>query len=81
MVPSTQDLEFMIFVQKGEDGFVATPIGVPGVVVGQGDTAEAAIADARSALAFHFETFPELLAEYQRPELLTTVAVTLPQAA
>ncbi len=49
--------EFKILVEEHADGFVAYPLGVEGSVVGQGDTAEAAIADARSALAAHVEAF------------------------
>ena len=46
-----------IVVEKTTDGYVATPIGLKGVVVGEGDTYEAALADIRSAIAFHVETF------------------------
>ena len=46
-----------IIVERHEDGYVAYPLGVRGVVVGQGETYEAALADARSAVAFHVETF------------------------
>lgn len=46
-----------IIVEKHPDGYVAYPVGLKGVVVGQGDTYETALADARSAIAFHVETF------------------------
>lgn len=46
-----------IIVEKHSDGYVAYPVGLKGVVVGQGDTYEAALDDARSAVAFHVETF------------------------
>lgn len=46
-----------ILLEKHEDGFVAYPTGLKGVVVGEGDTAEEAIADVRSAIQFHIETF------------------------
>ena len=39
------------------NGYVAYPLGITGVVVGQGDSYEAALEDVRSALAFHIETF------------------------
>ena len=48
-----------IVVEKHPDGFVAYPIGLAGVVIGEGDTYEEALADARSAIAFHIETFGE----------------------
>ena len=52
-----------IVVEKQPDGFVAYPLGVKGAVVGEGDTYERALADARSALKFHVETFgPEVSA-------------------
>jgi predicted RNase H-like HicB family nuclease len=46
-----------IIVEKHSDGYVAYPLGLKGVVVGQGDTYEAALADVRSAIQFHVETF------------------------
>jgi len=46
-----------ILIEKHPDGFVAYPLGVKGVVVGEGDTYEEALANVRSAIAFHVETF------------------------
>jgi predicted RNase H-like HicB family nuclease len=46
-----------IVVEKHPDGYVAYPLGLKGVVVGQGETYEAALADAKSAIRFHIETF------------------------
>lgn len=46
-----------IIVERHEDGYVAYPIGLKGVVVGEGDTYEEALADVKSAIAFHIETF------------------------
>ena len=48
---------FKIIVGKHLDGYVAYPIGLKGVVVGEGDTREEAVADATSAIEFHIETF------------------------
>ena len=48
---------FKIIVEKRLDGYVAYPIGLKGVVVGEGDTREEAVADATSAIEFHIETF------------------------
>lgn len=51
-----------IVIEKHSDGFVAYALGVKGVVVGEGDTCEDALADVRSALKFHAETFgPQVL--------------------
>lgn len=46
-------------VEKHSDGYIAYPLGLAGVVVGQGDTYEEALADMKSAIAFHIETFGE----------------------
>lgn len=46
-----------IVVEKHPDGYVAYPLGIKGVVVGQGDTYEEALADVKSAIQFHIETF------------------------
>ncbi len=53
-----------IIVEKHADGYVAYPLGLGGVVVGEGDTYEEVLADVRSAIRFHVETFGrELLGE------------------
>lgn len=46
-----------IIVEKHEDGYVAYPLGIHGIVIGQGDTYEEALADVKSAIVFHVETF------------------------
>ncbi|MCX6580489.1 MAG: type II toxin-antitoxin system HicB family antitoxin [Candidatus Aminicenantes bacterium] len=46
-----------IVVEKHEDGFVAYPVGLKGIIVGEGDTFEEAFNDAKSAAKFHIETF------------------------
>jgi predicted RNase H-like HicB family nuclease len=51
-----------IVVEKHPDTYVAYPLGVKGVVVGQGQTYEAAVTDLKSALQYHLETFgPDVL--------------------
>ena len=53
--------QFKIIVEKHHDGYVAYPLGLKGVVGGEGDTYEDALADVKSAIAFHIETFgPEV---------------------
>ncbi len=49
--------KFKIVVEKHADSFVAYPLGLKGVVVGEGDTYEEALADAKSAIRFHIDTF------------------------
>ena len=46
-----------VIVEKHEDGYVAYPVGLRGVVVGEGDSYDEALADVRSAIRFHIETF------------------------
>jgi predicted RNase H-like HicB family nuclease len=54
--------QFKIIVEKHPDAYVAYPLGLKGVVVGEGATYEEALADARSAIQFHIETFgPEVI--------------------
>ena len=48
-----------IVVEKHPDGYVAYPLGMEGVVVGEGDTYNEALADVQSAIKFHIETFGE----------------------
>ncbi|MDP2996567.1 MAG: hypothetical protein Q8N47_03700 [Bryobacterales bacterium] len=50
-----------IIVEKHADGYVAYPLGLKGVVVGEGAIYEEALADVKSAIRFHIQTFgPEL---------------------
>jgi len=46
-----------IIVEKHDDGYVGYPVGMRGAVVGEGDTYDEALADVRSAIRFHIETF------------------------
>jgi predicted RNase H-like HicB family nuclease len=48
---------FKILIEKHTDDYVAYPIGIQDVVVGDGNTCEEAVADAMSAIQFHIETF------------------------
>ena len=48
---------FKIIVEKHPDGYVAYPVGLKGIVVAEGNSYEAALADVKSAIAFHIETF------------------------
>ena len=48
---------FKIIVERHEEGYVAYPLGLKGIVVGEGDTYEDAVADATSAIEFHIKTF------------------------
>lgn len=46
-----------IIVEKHPEGYVAYPLEFKGVVIGEGDTYEEALADVKSAIKFHIETF------------------------
>ncbi len=49
--------EFKIVPEKQQDVYVAYPLGLKGVVVGQGDICKEALSDVKSAIRFHIETF------------------------
>jgi predicted RNase H-like HicB family nuclease len=49
--------KYKIVVEKHPDAYVAYPLGMKGIVVGQGDTYEAALEDVKSAIKFHLDTF------------------------
>jgi predicted RNase H-like HicB family nuclease len=45
--------QYKIIVEKHLDGYVACPLGLKGVVIGQGDTYKEALSDVKSAIRFH----------------------------
>jgi predicted RNase H-like HicB family nuclease len=49
--------QFKIVVERHADGYVAYPLGLKGIVVGQGDTYDQVVADVHSAIRFHLDTF------------------------
>ncbi|MCH7494765.1 MAG: type II toxin-antitoxin system HicB family antitoxin [Candidatus Marinimicrobia bacterium] len=57
--------KFKIVVEKNPDGYVAYPLGLKGVVVGQGDTYESALSDVKSAIQFHIDTFGKEVLEVE----------------
>ena len=65
-----------IIVEKHEDGFVAYPLGLKGVVVAEGDSFDEALADVKSAIRFHIDTFGEEAFEDASPVLEAFVAET-----
>jgi len=58
-----------IIVEKHPDGYVAYPLGVKGVVVGEDDSYDEAPADVKSALRFHVESFGEEVLKTEPPVL------------
>jgi predicted RNase H-like HicB family nuclease len=63
-------------VERHPDTYVAYPLGVKGVVVGQGETYEDAVADLKSALEFHLVTFGKNTLDVDPPILEAYIAET-----
>ncbi len=63
-----------IVVERHPDTYVAYPLGIKGVVVGQGATYEAAVADLESALQFHLDTFGNEMLDVDSPILDAYIA-------
>ncbi|HUT32007.1 MAG TPA: type II toxin-antitoxin system HicB family antitoxin [Planctomycetota bacterium] len=74
--------QIKIVLKKHADGYVAYPVGIQGVVVGEGDTYEEALQDVQSAIKFHVETFgPGVLEGEEGPVLEKLFAeIALPKA-
>ena len=65
-----------IIVEKHSDGYVAYPVGIDGIVVGEGNTFEEAVADVKSALQFHIDSFGEKVINHDNPVLEVFIAET-----
>ena len=68
--------QIKVIVEQHPDGFVAYPLGLKGVVIGEGDTYDAALADVASAIRFHVETFGTATLDIDPPVLDAFVAET-----
>jgi len=69
--------QIKVIVEKHPEGYVAYPLGLKGVVVGEGETYEEALADVKSAIRFHVESFgAESLTDGESPVLEAFVAET-----
>lgn len=55
--------QFKIVIEKHLEGYVAYPLDLKGIIVGEGDTYEEALADVKSAIRFHIETFGQEVLE------------------
>jgi predicted RNase H-like HicB family nuclease len=66
--------QFKVIVEKHPDGYVAYPLGLQGIVVGEGNTYEEALADVQSAIRFHIETFGQDVFDVESPVLEAFVA-------
>lgn len=65
-----------IIIEKHPDGYVGYPLGLKGVVVGEGDTYEEALSDTKSAINFHIATFGPGVFEEDSPVLEAFIAET-----
>ena len=73
-----------IVIERHPDGTIAYPLGLArGSVVGQGDSYETALADVRSAIAFHAETFglDALAASADKGPVLQAFVAEMPAVA
>jgi len=61
--------QFKVIVEKHPEGYIAYPLGMKGIVVGEGDTYDEGLADVNSAIRFHIETFGKELIEEESPVL------------
>jgi predicted RNase H-like HicB family nuclease len=57
MSASVINSKVKIIVEHEEDGYIAYPLGMKGVVIGQGDTFQEALSDVTSAIRTHIEQF------------------------
>lgn len=71
---------FKVIIEQYPDGYIAYPLGLKGVVVGEGDTYEDALADVKSAIKFHITTFGQEVIVGEPPVLdafVTDAGVTV----
>ncbi|QCO34415.1 type II toxin-antitoxin system HicB family antitoxin [Leptospira interrogans] len=66
--------QLKVIIEKHPDGYVSYPLGLKGVVVGQGDSYEEALNDVKSAIRFHIETFGEEIFEEEFPVIEAFIA-------
>ena len=57
-------------MEKHTEGYVAYPLGLKGVVVGEGDTYQEALDDVKSAIKFHVDTFGK--EDFEGDEIIET---------
>ncbi len=66
--------QLKVIIEKHPDGYVSYPLGLKGVVVGQGDSYEEALNDVKSAIRFHIETFGKEVFEEESPVIEAFIA-------
>lgn len=65
---------FKIIAEKHVEGYVAYPLGLKDVIIGEGENYAQAMTDAKSAIRFHIETFGREILEAESPVLEAFVA-------
>ena len=68
--------QLKVIVEKHADGYLAYPLGCKGVIVGEGDSYDEALADVKSAIQFHMESFGPDVLNTDAPVLEVFVAET-----
>lgn len=63
------DRQVRVIIERHPEGYVAYPLGMKGIIVGEGDSYEEALSDVRSAIKFHMETFGPDIFEDDTPVL------------
>lgn len=63
-----------VIVERHADGYVAYPLGLKGVVLGEGNSYEEALADVKSAIRFHIKTFGKQVLKQESQVLEAFVA-------
>ena len=66
--------QIKIIVEQHFDGYIAYPLGIQGVIVGEGDSYEEALSDVKSAIKCHIEVFGKEVLEDESPILEAFVA-------
>ena len=61
--------QYKIVVEKHPDGYVAYPLWLKGIIIGEGNTYEETLIDVKSAIRFHIDTFGEEVAQDDSPVL------------
>ena len=68
-----------LVIERTEDGYIAYPLGLKGVVVAQGETYDEALREVTSAVRFHIETFgPAVLEEASEAKEVFTAETEVP---
>jgi len=66
-----------VIIERHTDGFIAYPLGLRGVVIGQGETYDEALRDVTSAIEFFRDTFGEEAFDENEVMEVCTTEVTL----